>query len=63
MPEKKIYAVFAVIAVVCLGEAMSSTDYRDLTHTPEKVASTIATLASNAAHLATLLKAHPYPAP
>lgn len=46
-----------------VGEAMSSTDYRDLTHTPEKVASTIATLASNAAHLATLLKAHPYPAP
>jgi multimeric flavodoxin WrbA len=45
------------------GEAMQTTDYKDLAETPEKVASTIATLAGNAAHLATLLKERPYPAP
>lgn len=45
------------------GEAMHTTDYRDLPATPEKVASTTATLARNAAHLATLLRERPYPAP
>ncbi|WP_019178842.1 flavodoxin family protein [Microbacterium yannicii] len=45
------------------GEAMKTTDYKDLTATPEKVESTIGTLAGNAAHLATLLKERPYPAP
>lgn len=45
------------------GEAMQSTDYKDLAETPEKVASTTATLATNAAHLATLLTAQRYPAP
>jgi multimeric flavodoxin WrbA len=42
------------------GEAMSGTDYLDLEETPEAVASTTATLAANAAHLAQLLKANPY---
>jgi multimeric flavodoxin WrbA len=42
------------------GEAMSGTDYLDLEETPEAVASTTATLAANAAHLARLLKANPY---
>lgn len=46
-----------------VGEAMGSTDYKDLERTPKKVASTIATLASNAAHLAKLLKDAPYPSP
>lgn len=46
-----------------VGEAMSDTDYKDLPRPPEKVGSTIATLVSNATHLATLLKARPYPAP
>jgi hypothetical protein len=43
-------------------EVMGSRDYLDLEETPEAVASTTATLAANAAHLARLLKADPYPA-
>ena len=42
-------------------EAMGGRDYVDLDETPEAVASTTATLAANAAHLARLLKASPYP--
>lgn len=45
------------------GEAMQTTDYKDLATTPEKVATTTATLARNAAHLARLLGERPYPAP
>ena len=41
-------------------EAMGGRDYNDLEETPEAVASTNATLAANAAHLAQLLKASPY---
>lgn len=41
--------------------AMGGTDYMDLDETPEAVASTTATLAENAAHLARALKAQPYP--
>lgn len=44
------------------GEAMHTVDYKDLDETPEEVASATATLARNAAHLATLLKEQPYPA-
>lgn len=44
-----------------VGEAMGSVDYKDLDEVPEKVATTTATLASNTAHLARLLKASPYP--
>jgi multimeric flavodoxin WrbA len=43
------------------GEAMHGTDYKDLDSTPEKTASTTATLARNAAHLAALLRADNYP--
>jgi len=46
-----------------VGEAMGDVDFVDLKQTPKKVAETIQTLASNAAHLAGLLAAHPYPAP
>ena len=46
-----------------VGEAMGSTDYQDLERTPKKVAETIRTIASNAAHLAQLLKDSPYPKP
>ena len=46
-----------------VGEAMGSTDYQDLERTPRKVAETIRTIASNAAHLAQLLKTSPYPTP
>ncbi|MGY1988539.1 flavodoxin family protein [Blastococcus sp. SYSU DS0669] len=42
-------------------QAMGGTDYMDLDETPEAVASTTATLAENAAHLARALKAQPYP--
>src|SRR3954463_5986294 len=42
-------------------EAMGSRDYLDLDETPEAVASTTATLAENAAHLARALCATPYP--
>ncbi|RZU31872.1 flavodoxin family protein [Blastococcus saxobsidens] len=42
-------------------QAMGGTDYMDLDETPEAVASTTATLAENAAHLARALKAAPYP--
>jgi hypothetical protein len=45
------------------GEAMHTTDYKDLPETPEKVASATATLARNAAHLAKLLVERPYPGP
>ncbi|WP_309068741.1 NAD(P)H-dependent oxidoreductase [Microbacterium sp.] len=45
------------------GEAMQTVDYKDLDETPEQVASTTATLARNAAHLAQLLKGSPYPPP
>lgn len=43
-------------------EAMGSRDYKDLDETPEAVASATKSLASNAAHLAGLLKGTPYPA-
>ena len=42
-------------------EAMGGRDYKDLDETPEAVASTTATLAENAAHLARVLKASSYP--
>jgi hypothetical protein len=38
------------------GEAMGSTDYRDLPSTPDATAGTTGTVASNAAHLARLLR-------
>jgi multimeric flavodoxin WrbA len=44
------------------GEAMHGTDYNDLEETPEAVASATATAASNAAHLARILRQSPYPA-
>jgi hypothetical protein len=40
---------------------MQGNDYQDLDSTPDEVASTTATVAINAAHLARLLKATPYP--
>ena len=45
-----------------VGEAMQGVDYQDLDETPEKTASTTATATRNAAHLARLLRAEPYPA-
>jgi multimeric flavodoxin WrbA len=48
-------------AVYWNGEAMTTTDYKDLDETPEAVASTLATMSTNAAHLAALLKDRGYP--
>jgi len=44
-----------------VGEALGSTDYKDLKQAPEAVASWTKMLASNTAHLAGLLKGAPYP--
>lgn len=45
------------------GEAMQTVDYKDLDRTPDAVAAATAAAASNAAHLARLLRDAPYPAP
>ena len=44
-----------------VGEAMGDVDFKDLPKVPDKVAETAAMVASNAAHLAGLLKDKPYP--
>lgn len=44
-----------------VGEAMGSTDYQDLDEKPEKTTETTSILATNAAHLARLLKTQNYP--
>lgn len=44
-----------------VGEAMQTTDFKDLPEVPEAVAQGAAMLASNAAHLARLLKQNEYP--
>ncbi len=44
-----------------VGEAMHKTDFKDLPEVPENVQGLAAILAANAAHLANLLQAHPYP--
>lgn len=55
------YTIPAVAACYWVGEAMGSTDFQDLDTTPKKVKETAAMVAGNAAHLAGLLKAKPYP--
>ncbi|WP_088367028.1 flavodoxin family protein [Sphingomonas dokdonensis] len=50
-----------VAACYWVGEAMGSTDFKDLPDTPDKVTKTAAMTATNAAHLARLLKANPLP--
>jgi multimeric flavodoxin WrbA len=44
-----------------VGEAMGKVDFKDLDAVPEKVTSAARMVASNAAHLARLLQAAPYP--
>jgi multimeric flavodoxin WrbA len=44
------------------GEAMQTTDYRELEQTPEPVASAMSAAVANAAHLARALKVSAYPA-
>ncbi len=55
------WTIPAVAACYWVGEAMHSTDFKDLKETPEKVSKTAKMVASNAAHLAGLLKDSPYP--
>lgn len=55
------FTIPAVAACYWVGEAMGSTDFQDLDKTPKKVTDTAKMVASNAAHLAGLLKAKPYP--
>jgi multimeric flavodoxin WrbA len=50
-----------VAACYWVGEAMGSVDFRDLEQRPPKVDETARMVAANAAHLARLLKANPYP--
>ena len=55
------WTIPAIAACYWVGEAMGSTDFKDLDATPEMVAKTAKMVASNATHLATLLKADTYP--
>ncbi|MFC6258186.1 flavodoxin family protein, partial [Kocuria oceani] len=56
------FTVPAQAGTYWVGEAMHTVDYQDLDEVPEKVAATTAGAARNAAHLARLLRAEPYPA-
>jgi multimeric flavodoxin WrbA len=55
------WTIPAASACYWVGEAMQSTDLKDLDSVPDKVTQTARMLASNAAHLARLLKDRPYP--
>ena len=55
------WTIPASAACYWVGEAMHKTDFKDLPKTPDKVLETAAMTASNAAHLAKLLKAANYP--
>lgn len=55
------FTIPAAASAYWVGEAMGSVDFKDLDEVPDKVSGTISMAASNAAHLARLLKAQPYP--
>lgn len=55
------WTIPAVAACYWVGEAMGSTDFKDLKQTPDKVLETAKMVAGNATHLAGALKAQPYP--
>ncbi len=55
------FTIPANAGVYWVGEAMGSVDYADLPGTPEKVVDMLKMAASNASHLARLLKADGYP--
>ena len=55
------WSIPAVAACYWVGEAMGSTDFKDLEHQPRKVTETANMVAGNAVHLARLLKDNPYP--
>ena len=54
------WTIPAGAACYWVGEAMQSTDFKDLGTTPQPVQQTAEMLAANAAHLARLLKERPY---
>lgn len=55
------WTIPAVAACYWVGEAMHGVDFQDLEHRPRKVTATAKMVAANAAHLARLLNASPYP--
>jgi multimeric flavodoxin WrbA len=55
------WTIPATAACYWVGEAMGSTDFKDLPKTPDKVEETAKMVAHNAAHLAGLLKGSNYP--
>ena len=55
------YTIPAQSSVYWNGEAMHTTDYKDLDGIPEKVQAALTTAASNAAHLARALREREYP--
>ena len=55
------WTIPAVAACYWVGEAMGEVDFVDLEHRPRMVSKTAAMVASNASHLARLLKDSPYP--
>lgn len=56
------YTVAAQGSTYWVGEAMHATDYQDLEETPEVTAKATRISTANTAHLAALLRDHPYPA-
>ena len=55
------WTIPASAACYWVGEAMGRTDFKDLPQIPDKVQESAAMAASNAAHLAALLKDRAYP--
>lgn len=55
------WTIPSAAACYWVGEAMHKIDFKDLPKIPKEVAGSAAMLASNAAHLAKLLKQHDYP--
>ena len=55
------WTIPAAAACYWVGEAMHSTDFKDLPEAPKKVTETAKMVAANAAHLARLLKGSAYP--
>lgn len=56
------YSIPAQGATYWVGEAMHTTDYQDLEETPEVTSNATRISTRNTAHLAALLRDHPYPA-
>ena len=55
------FTIPAAAACYWVGEAMHKTDFKDMPETPDKIRETAAMTASNAAHLAKLLRQENYP--